>query len=138
MNISYAIAYVSNENSNHSWSGKNQNSFVINTYVSSRFDSEHEAEFYLEKLFRDYHEITKKEEELNILHKTHTNSLRTRKTSPHSDEIILLCTDVETKKENFQLEHRISFDDLNFYNSDNHFQIHKQYNYDASAYRGYP
>jgi hypothetical protein len=139
MNITYAIAYVSNGHTYHNWSGQIQDSFVTNNYLSQRFESESEAEFCLEKLFRDYHAIKKTEQELSSVDKKHSNFLRfEKKVSPYSDEVIRLHDEVENKKEDFQLEYGIRFQDLNFHTSENHFQIHKQYNYDPDDYRGYP
>lgn len=138
MNITYAIIYINREYSYHRHIGDIQSEFDANAYVSQEFEDEREAVAHLEKLLRDYYQITKTEQELYAIDKNHNFLIRNNKKSPHTDDVVRLVEEVDTKKSNFQSEYGIPYDKLDLHNSGNHFQIHKMYSYDESAYKGYP
>lgn len=138
MNITYAIVYVARGYTYHVYTGAIQHEFDAITYVYQEFEDEHGAVNHLEKLLRDYYQITKTEQGLYATHKNHSFLIRNNKKSPHADDVVRLVEEVDKQKSDFQSEYGLIYDNLELHNSANHFQIHKKYNYDETAYRGYP
>lgn len=138
MNITYALVYITRGYTYQVYTGVIQHEFDANTHVSQEFEDEREAVNHLEKLLRDYHTIAKTEQELYATDKNHSFLIRNNKKSPHADDVIRLVEEVDKLKSDFQFEYGLSYDKLELHNSANHFQIHKKYSYDETAYRGYP